>query len=114
MFSKAFTLIEILIVIAIVGILLGMAYPEYQSLTRLAATSHCGANIRMIQTAKTTYAIDNLGKGSPDTSDAQAAFRSYFSSGFTGVDVCPITGLEYENIYNIYKKSTCPNPACNQ
>jgi prepilin-type N-terminal cleavage/methylation domain-containing protein/prepilin-type processing-associated H-X9-DG protein len=55
----AFSLIELIIVIAIVGILLTLAFPEYQRLIERARSVVCMNNLRQIGVAVGTYLTDN-------------------------------------------------------
>lgn len=54
-----FTLIEVLIVIAIIVILAAMILPVYELASRRAETTHCSANLRHLALAIGVYAEDN-------------------------------------------------------
>ena len=56
---RAFSLIELIIVIAIVGILLTLAFPEYQRMIERARSVVCMNNLRQIGVAVGTYLADN-------------------------------------------------------
>ncbi|MFO0859908.1 MAG: type II secretion system protein [Phycisphaerales bacterium] len=58
---RAFTLIELLIVIAIIGVLIGILLPALGAVRNNARTTKCLANVRTIGTALSQYADSNRG-----------------------------------------------------
>jgi prepilin-type N-terminal cleavage/methylation domain-containing protein len=69
--SEAFTLIEIMIVVAIIGILVAIAIPNLVKARTLSQTKTCLANLRQLDSAITTMAVEkNMGLG--DTIDPTA------------------------------------------
>ena len=61
-----FTLVEIMIVVAIIALLTAIAIPAFLQYRRDARTSLCVNNMRNIEHAKETYAISrNLGETDP-------------------------------------------------
>lgn len=57
--KKAFTLIELVVVIAILALLLAIAVPKYATSKKTAAITAHNSNVRMIKTAALTYTIDH-------------------------------------------------------
>jgi len=57
--SKGFTLIELMVVIAIIGVLMAIALPQYQRYTIRAKASQSLNAIRPVQLAVAEYAITN-------------------------------------------------------
>ena len=57
--SKAFTLIELLIVVAIIAILAAIAVPNFMEAQVRAKVSRCTSDMRTLVTAVETYAIDH-------------------------------------------------------
>lgn len=54
--KKGFTLVELMVVVVILGILVAIAVPIYNSITGDAEKKACHANLRTIDGAKTQYA----------------------------------------------------------
>ena len=63
---KGFTLVEIMIVVAIIGLLAAIAIPNFVKARTKAQTEACIANLRQIEGAVQVWAVDN-GKADTDT-----------------------------------------------
>jgi len=59
--KKGFTLLELMIVVAIVGVLAAVALPLYTEYMKKARTAEAKANIGDIRTAQLAYYDDDLG-----------------------------------------------------
>ncbi len=57
--SKGFTLVEIMIVVAIIGLLAAIAVPNFVQARTQARTNTCINNLRLIQAAIDQWAIEN-------------------------------------------------------
>ena len=77
--SRAFTLIELLTVIAIIGILAAILIPVVGKVRENARKGQCGSNLRQIALAMVMYANENKGRF-PAAADQRAS-----SSGGTGI-----------------------------
>ncbi len=55
--KKGFTLVELMVVVAILGILVAVAIPVYNNVTDKAAAETCNANIRILKSAAEQYKI---------------------------------------------------------
>ena len=57
--NKGFTLIELMIVIAIIGILAAIAIPQFSAYRRRSYNSSAKSDLRNIATAEEAYYVDN-------------------------------------------------------
>ncbi len=115
--KKGFTLIELMIVVAIIGILAAVAIPNMVYTKKKAKLSACISNLKAIGNAIDMYASDNndhfIDDSGGTTPAADAA--TLMTLGYTkNAIVCPVTAVDYvydgswtEDIYTVL----CPNPA---
>ena len=101
--KRAFTLVEIMIVVLIIGILLSIAVPNFLHARTESQTNACIANLEEISAAKEQYAMDNHLSNSavPTTSDLVPTYMKSFP-------VCPAAGKYTMN--NIATDPTCSIP----
>ena len=98
---KGFTLVEIMIVVAIIGLLAAIAIPNFVRARTTAQTNACIANLKQIQGAVQVWAIDTgaAGTASPDSTAILDYIKKWPSEGTTaygipsvaGTPVCPHT-----------------------
>lgn len=84
-----FTLVEIMIVVAIIGLLAAIAIPNFVKARKTAQTKTCVANLRQIDGAKQQWAIDSKKNGTdtPGKTDLYGA-TLYLKAEPT----CPLSG----------------------
>jgi prepilin-type N-terminal cleavage/methylation domain-containing protein/prepilin-type processing-associated H-X9-DG protein len=105
---NAFTLVELLAVIAIVGILAAIVIPTISKVRASAHTANCLGNLRQLGVAGLLYAKDNRGKLFPYRGDNQdngwnwllmpyaGATHSYGVKTNLPVFICPSSELKVE------------------
>ena len=71
--QQGFTLIELMIVIAIIAILAAILIPNFLHARAESQTYSCEGNIRQLATAMEEYAVDNSGTYAPSIPALQAA-----------------------------------------
>ncbi|NQZ59224.1 MAG: type II secretion system protein [Lentisphaeraceae bacterium] len=82
---KKFTLIELLIVVALIGILLSMLLPSLHKARKGAKTAVCMSNLKQIHPATTLYLKNNKQKYPRYTGGSSTSFAGYKFVGNSGI-----------------------------
>ena len=99
---SAFTLVEIMIVVAIIGLLAAIAIPNFVRARENAQRTACQANLRSIAGAKMTWALEQRRGNAEVPTDADLFGPTLYISAKPG---CPANGA-----YTLNQVDT--KPAC--
>jgi prepilin-type N-terminal cleavage/methylation domain-containing protein len=113
--KAGFTLVEIMIVVAIIGLLAAIAIPNFVRARTTAQMNACINNLRLIDSSKQQWALEQhqntastpistqlqpyLGRGSNGElpvcpADAQASFTTSYNAGIGNVGTPPVCTIE--------------------
>jgi type II secretion system protein G len=93
---KGFTLVEIMIVVAIIGLLAAIAIPNFVRARTQAQTQACIANLKQIEGAKQVWALDT-GAGPAGAPDWAALVPTYIRRQ----PACPANGVYAINTVDV-------------
>ena len=98
-----FTLVEIMIVVAIIGLLAAIAIPNFVKARQTAQKNACINNLRQIDGAKEQWALET--KATTNAAVADSAITDYIKGGITNAKSCPAGGAVVVN--NVGTNPTC-------
>lgn len=101
-----FTLVEIMVVVAIIGLLAAIAVPNFVNHRNSSRTRICMNNIRQIQAAKDQWAVDN---GKVETDVPNSAQVDPYLKGGTAAVICPLDSAKtFATSYSLNDIATMP------
>jgi prepilin-type N-terminal cleavage/methylation domain-containing protein len=97
--KRAYTMVEMMIVTLIIGVLLSIAIPNFVRARQKSQAEICVANLRLIDSAKEQWAMDNrVAVGTAITGDMAGLIPSYVKSALE----CPSGGSYTVNLTGAY------------
>ena len=101
--KKGFTLVEIMIVVAIIGLLAAIAIPSFMRARTTSQKNACINNLRQIEAGKDQYALENGYTNLQSIGTDTVAFSNLVSAGTSGgyiknYPTCPATNFTTKDL----------------
>ena len=104
--KAGFTLVEIMIVVAIIGLLAAIAIPNFVRARATAQTNACVNNLRIIDAAMNQYALEAGKKTGDLIGTPSTTLMTYIGRAAATFPVCPL-GTDYATDGTVGTAPTC-------
>ncbi|HZQ47725.1 MAG TPA: type II secretion system protein [Verrucomicrobiae bacterium] len=106
--KAGFTLVEIMIVVAIIGLLAAIAIPNFVKARTTAQMNACINNLRQIDAAKQQWALER--NVSATATPLSTSVQPYLGRGNAGqLPICPSGGTTFADSYTMGNVQTPPS-----
>lgn len=107
--KKGFTLIELVVVIAVLGILAGIAIPRFMDASATARGSRIVADMRMLESALSLYLVKNELKANVDAGNTILKLDVLKNDGYIAAIPKPSSG---DTLFPNGRRYTLPSTGC--